>query len=37
MADQANGLLSNYLRDQRIYAAYPYVIGKVLDIGYWKI
>lgn len=34
MADQGSeGLLSPFLRDRRIKAAYPYLKGKILDIG----
>jgi 2-polyprenyl-3-methyl-5-hydroxy-6-metoxy-1,4-benzoquinol methylase len=33
MADQANGLLSSWLRKQRIKIATPYIEGKVLDYG----
>jgi len=33
MADQANGLLSPYLREKRIKAVLPYINGNVLDYG----
>ncbi len=33
MADQATGLLSGFLREQRFRAAAPHCVGKVLDCG----
>ena len=33
MADQVSGLLSPYLRRQRLRAARPYLQGRVLDVG----
>ena len=33
MADQAKGLLSPWLRKKRIEMVYPFLKGKVLDVG----
>ena len=33
MADQITGLLSPFLRTQRITAAMPYLEGRILDLG----
>lgn len=33
MGDQANGLMSNWLRSKRILAVRPYLRGKILDYG----